>query len=112
MIARRAVTAAAAALCLAAAVTLHATGDRWAPAPTIDTPGLLYVSTPAVARRMALGYTGLAADVYWIRTLQHFGQERLSPPTHVRTYALLYPLLDLTTTLDPNFSIAYRFGPI
>jgi hypothetical protein len=25
---------------------------------------------------------------------------------------LLYPLLDLTTTLDPNFSIAYRFGAI
>src|SRR5436190_507462 len=43
---------------------------------------------------------------------QHFGQERLSPPEHRRTYALLYPLLDLTTTLDPYFSIAYRFGAI
>ena len=30
----------------------------------------------------------------------------------MRTYALLYPLLDLTTTLDPYFSIAYRFGAI
>ena len=27
-------------------------------------------------------------------------------------YELLYPLLDLTTTLDPRFNIAYRFGAI
>ena len=27
-------------------------------------------------------------------------------------YDLLYPLLDLTTTLDPLFNIAYRFGAI
>jgi hypothetical protein len=109
---RRAITAIAAALCLAAAVVLHAAEDRWAPAPSVDQPGLLYVRSPAIARRAALGYQGLAADLYWIRTLQHFGQERLSPREHVRTYALLYPLLDLTTTLDPYFSIAYRFGAI
>ena len=29
-----------------------------------------------------------------------------------RPYKLLYPLLDLTTTLDPHFSVAYRFGSI
>ena len=29
-----------------------------------------------------------------------------------RRYDLLYPLLDLTTTLDPRFNIAYRFGAI
>jgi len=108
----RAVTAVAAVVCLGAAITLHASADRWAPAIAVDVPGLLYLQTPAVARRAAVGNAGLAADLYWIRTLQHFGQERLSPPGHVRTYALLYPLLDLTTTLDPNFSIAYRFGAI
>jgi hypothetical protein len=27
-------------------------------------------------------------------------------------YALLYPLLDITTTLDPRFRIAYRFGAV
>lgn len=109
---RPAGAAVAAVFCLAAAVALHASEDRWAPAPRVDAPGLLYVRSPAVARRAALGYAGLAADLYWIRTLQHFGQERLSPPEHARTYALLYPLLDLTTTLDPYFSIAYRFGAI
>ena len=29
-----------------------------------------------------------------------------------RPTSLLYPLLDLTTTLDPHFNIAYRFGAI
>ncbi len=107
----RAAAGGAAALCLAGAVALHAAQDRW-PAPRIDQPGLLYLRSAAVAKRVVLDYDGIAADIYWIRALQHFGEERLSPPDHVRTYALLYPLLDLTTTLDPNFSIAYRFGAI
>jgi hypothetical protein len=102
---------AAAAVCLAGAVALHASQDRW-PAPKVDAPGLLYVRSPAMAKRVVLDYDGIAADVYWIRALQHFGQERLSPPEHKRTYANLYPLLDLATTLDPYFSIAYRFGAI
>ena len=29
-----------------------------------------------------------------------------------RAYPLLYPLLDITTTLDPRFNIAYRFGAV
>jgi tetratricopeptide (TPR) repeat protein len=103
--------AVAAAICLAFAVTLHASLDRW-PSPAVDTPALLYVRSPAVARRAALSYDAAAADTYWIRALQHFGTERLAPPDHVRDYSLLYPLLDLTTTLDPYFSIAYRFGAI
>jgi hypothetical protein len=107
----RAVAAAAAAVCLAGAVALHAAQDRW-PAPKVDAPGLLYVRSPAMAKRAVLDYDGIAADLYWIRALQHFGEERLSPPEHERTYANLYPLLDLTTTLDPYFSIAYRFGSI
>lgn len=107
----RAMAAAAAAGALACAVVLHAAQDRW-PAPDVDRPDLLYVRSPAVMKRIVLDYDAVAADAYWIRALQHFGQERLSPPQHVRTYALLYPLLDLTTTLDPYFSIAYRFGAI
>jgi hypothetical protein len=107
----RAAAGAAAALCLAGAVALHAAEDRW-PAPAVDRPDLLYVRSPTVARRMVLDYAAISADLYWIRALQHFGAERLSPPGHARTYVLLYPLLDLTTTLDPYFSIAYRFGAI
>jgi hypothetical protein len=108
----RGMLGAAAALCLIGAIAVHAAEDRWIPKPSVDRPELLYVRSPAVARRAATGYEGIAADLYWIRAIQHFGQERLSPRGHVRTYALLYPLLDLTTTLDPYFSIAYRFGAI
>ena len=107
----RATAGAGVALCLAGAVVLHAAQDRWAP-PAVDRPELLYVRSPAVMKRAALRFDAIAADVYWIRALQHFGEERLSPASHRRTYALLYPLLDLTTTLDPYFSIAYRFGAI
>lgn len=107
----RAIAALGMALCLAGAVALHAAQGRWS-APSVDRPELLYVRSPAVVKRASLGYHAVLADVYWIRALQHFGEERLSPPEHVRTYSLLYPLLDLATTLDPYFSIAYRFGSI
>lgn len=103
---------AAATLCLSAAVALHAAQDARYPPPMIDRPDLLYVRSRETVKRLALGYEGFLADVYWIRALQHFGGERTAPPEHVRNYALLYPLLDLTTTLDPNFNIAYRFGSI
>ena len=109
-----------AGLCLAAAVSLHAANDRWFPAPAVDRPELLYVRSPETMRRLAFGYDALLADIYWMRALQYYGREHLSlvpsselyDPSHVPTYALLYPLLDLTTSLDPYFSIAYRFGAI
>src|SRR4029453_17525035 len=50
-------------------------------------------------------------DVYWIRTIQHYGRDRKSKRSDGR-FELLYPLLDLTPTLDPYFNIAYRFGAI
>jgi tetratricopeptide (TPR) repeat protein len=107
----RATAGVGAICCLGGAVVLHAAQERWSPPPA-DRPELLYVRSPAVAKRAALSYQGIAADLYWIRALQHFGNERLKPPGHARNYSLLYPLLDLTTTLDPYFSIAYRFGAI
>lgn len=108
----RAALGAAAASCFALAVVVHARADAAYPPPSVDRPDLLYVRSGETMKRLAVGYDAAAADVYWIRALQHFGRERLSPPSHVRSYALLYPLLDLTTTLDPYFTIAYRFGAI
>ena len=61
--------------------------------------------------RITLDFDALAADVYWIRAIQHYGGDRLSP-SRERKFELLAPLLDLTTTLDPYFTIAYRFGAI
>jgi tetratricopeptide (TPR) repeat protein len=72
---------------------------------------LMYVQSPAALRRIVLSFDGLAADVYWIRALQHYGGDRLSKARR-RKYEQLYPLLDLTTSLDPYFTVAYRFGAI
>ena len=70
---------------------------------------ILYVSSPAVLTRLALSYDALVADLYWIRAIQYYGGTRLSGRAS-KSYELLYPLLDLTTSLDPNFNIAYEFG--
>jgi tetratricopeptide (TPR) repeat protein len=56
---------------------------------------------------MSLEYGPLMADIYWTRVVQYYGNK------HVRGQAnldLLWPLLDVTTTLDPNLIVAYRFG--
>lgn len=82
--------------------------ERLAPAAADNR--ILYVRSTAFMQRLALSFDSLAADIYWIRALQHYGRTKLGegPPD----YVLLYPLLDLTTSLDPRFKIAYRFGAI
>jgi tetratricopeptide (TPR) repeat protein len=72
---------------------------------------ILYVNSPAAMSRMALSYDAIVADLYWIRAVQHFGRTKLANDPRLR-YELLYPLLDLTTSLDPRFNVAYRFGAI
>lgn len=86
-------------------------------------PDALYVTSGATLRRLSIGFSALAADLYWIRAIQYYGGVKLSlqnaprPPVRPgdpphEAYPLLYPLLDLTTSLDPRFNIAYRFGSI
>ncbi|HVL70096.1 MAG TPA: hypothetical protein VM364_22745 [Vicinamibacterales bacterium] len=102
----------AAAACLAAAVVTQVARDRAYPREAPATQAMLYVRSPEAVKRMVLGFDALAADIYWIRAIQHFGGQRLAEPGQPRSYHLLYPLLDLTTALDPYFNIAYRFGAI
>jgi hypothetical protein len=97
---------------LALAVLLQIARDRWFPLDAAHAQQLLYVRSPDALPRLVLEFDALAADVYWIRAIQHYGGERLAPEGEPRNYDLLYPLLDLTTSLDPYFSIAYRFGAI
>jgi tetratricopeptide (TPR) repeat protein len=97
---------------LAAAVGLQMARDGMPPLPQpVGTSGLLYLRSPEAARRIALGYDALAADLYWIRAIQHYGGARLAASSDY-PFDQLYPLLDLTTSLDPRFDIAYRFGAI
>jgi len=67
----------------------------------------LIVTSPKTARYMSLGYTGLAADIYWTRAVQYFGEKHQTRTSH---YELLAPLLDLTTSLDPHLIAAYDLG--
>jgi hypothetical protein len=97
--------------CLGLAVAVQIGRDRAYPRNDPDTQQLLYVRSPEVLKRIALGFDALAADVYWIRAIQHYGGDRLNPG-RARRYELLYPLLDITTSLDPYFNIPYRFGAI
>jgi len=72
---------------------------------------VLYIRSGEAMRRASLGFSPLLADIYWVRAVQYYGGTRLSADTRKR-YDLLYPLLDITTSLDPRFNIAYRFGSI
>jgi tetratricopeptide (TPR) repeat protein len=56
---------------------------------------------------MSLEYAPLLADIYWTRAVQYYGSKRVQDKAQLE---LLWPLLDITTTLDPNLLIAYRFG--
>ena len=92
-----------------AAVTLDAR-DRWYPrAPSEER--LLYLTNGRVADRLSLSFDAVMADVYWIRTIQHYGRERKTSRPGER-FALLYTLIDLTTSLDPYFTVAFQFGAL
>ena len=107
---------------IGAAASLQALREeRYAePPPRTDS---LYLTSGATVRRLSAGFSTLAADLYWIRAIQYYGGTRIQldraahgqPATTTdgaRSFDQLYPLLDLTTTLDPRFNIAYRFGSI
>lgn len=78
----------------------------------------LYVDGKS-ARRMSLAFNGLAADWYWMRSLQYVGHKILSTREDVAiddlsqlNLKLLAPLLDTATTLDPEFVDPYEYAAI
>lgn len=72
---------------------------------------VLYIPSPKFLKRASFGYTGLMADIYWTRVVQYYGRLHHEGRRDER-YQLLHPLLDITTTLDPNLLPAYQFGSI
>lgn len=74
----------------------------------------LYLADGDEVKRLALGYHALLADLYWLRAVQYFGTKLHSEPNLLagrsEKLKLLYPLIDVTTTLDPKFEPPYRFG--
>jgi tetratricopeptide (TPR) repeat protein len=67
----------------------------------------LVLQSGKLIKAMSLEYTPLLADIYWTRVVQYYGDKRAR---HDSNFELLWPLLDITTTLDPNLLVAYRFG--
>src|SRR5215216_6190683 len=89
--------------------------DRTNPREAIDEE-MLYLSGSTV-KKMSLGLESLAADIYWIRTVQYFGRKLLDSGRPISSGVskeirmdLLAPLLDTIVTLDSHYISAYRFG--
>jgi hypothetical protein len=62
-----------------------------------------------LVKGLSLEYAPLMGAIYWTRVVQYFGAKH---QMHDRNLELLWPLLDITTTLDPHLVVAYRFGAI
>src|SRR5439155_2530479 len=116
------------ALLLSAAAELQAVRESAFP-PKEEADAALYVQSGTTLRRLSGAYSALAADLYWIRAIQYYGglaralqeqalRESFVPPPPPAlaavddAFPLLYAMLDIVTTLDPRFTIAYRFGAV
>jgi tetratricopeptide (TPR) repeat protein len=82
----------------------------------------LYVDG-ATAKRLTFAFNGIAADWYWMRSLQYVGQKIVNyEDSHDGRFNLgnlssldlnlLAPLLRVTTTLDPQFMAPYEYGAV
>lgn len=77
----------------------------------------LYVS-PTAAKHLTLAFNGLAADWYWMHSLQYVGGKIVTfEDTHTEGFTLadldlhlLPSLLRMSTTLDPQFLAPYEYG--
>jgi tetratricopeptide (TPR) repeat protein len=75
--------------------------------------------TGKTARRISLSFNGLAADWYWMRSLQYVGRKIINHTDTVPldnlgqlNLRLLAPLLDSATTLDPEFLDPYEYAAV
>jgi tetratricopeptide (TPR) repeat protein len=112
---------------LVAGLGASAALSRWLDAHRTDqakqfAESQLYLSGPA-AKRLTLAFNGLAADWYWMRSLQYVGRKIVNhQDTHTNQFVLsdlarldlrlLASLLDVATTLDPQFIPVYEYGAV
>ncbi len=100
---------------------------RWNDAHSRDLNGQgaeeqLYLNGPAM-KRLTLAFNGVAADWYWVRSLQYVGRKIVNyEDTHAGNFdlsnlstldlRLLPSLLRMATTLDPQFLEPYYYGAL
>jgi hypothetical protein len=101
---------AALALLFAAAVPLTQARVDAGLGSTTAQKQVLYLWSGRHVKRLFPGFESLAADIYWLRTVQYFGAERRFSPE--KRFDLLRPLIEITTDLDPRLEVAYRYGAI
>ncbi len=97
------------AMLMAAVVAVQVVRDRgWTPYQPENS--VLWIRSGETAKRLALSYDNIVSDVYWIRAVIYYGGRRRAETR--RNFDELFPLLDLVTSLDPQFKVAYRFGAL
>jgi hypothetical protein len=101
---------------LATSVAIQVVRDRrWS--PYVPPNPAMWIQSGPMAGKLALSFDSLVADIYWMRAVIYYGGKRGAiadgtSPAGTNNFDLLYPLLDLVTSLDPHFKVAYRFGAI
>jgi hypothetical protein len=68
----------------------------------------MYIPSGNFLKPFTFGFNQVIADYFWIKTVGYFGEHLMSD----RNYPWLYHMLDLVTTLDPQFIWPYYFGGI
>ena len=93
--------------------------DARRPAPDMQLEEEGLYLTGNTLKRASLGFNGLAADWYWMRSLQYVGHKFLKTGASIQldnlsslNLKLLAPLLETTTTLDPEFQEPYEYAAV
>ena len=92
-------------VCTTGSMLLLRAVDRVRTAATLEE--VLYISSPKLLKQLSLGYDGLLADIYWTRVVQYYGGMHRAGGGR---YQLLWPLLEVTSHLDPHLIATYEFG--
>lgn len=103
---------------LVISLALSVAAQHWLDAQPRATPRVedtLYLTSGETLKRASLGFDGVLADLYWVRTVLYFGaqfaaQRAAGQSFDVSQLPLLKPLLDIVIELDPQHLAAYRFG--
>jgi tetratricopeptide (TPR) repeat protein len=114
------ISAAIVVLGLAAVFGLSGFIERNRPVPREGMEDEDLIVQGAKLKGFSLGFEGLIADWYWMRSLQYLGDKMLKSkddeinlndlrPLNPR---LLYPYLNTATDLDPRFMAAFSYGAV
>jgi tetratricopeptide (TPR) repeat protein len=117
---RRMLVAVSVIICgLVFAVFLARWIDARRPAPDLQVEEERLYLTGNTLKRASLGFNGLAADWYWMRSLQYVGRKFLKAGVGIQlddlsqlNLKLLTPLLETATTLDPEFQEPYEYAAV